>query len=218
MYALTHKTKQTTKEVNLVRLAEDVDVFPRSDLQVKCSISKKKQPGENFVVSQLVNSPCFEDEPGPAGALVCPAGVRGVAPPRVPASPLPPSIPCLPNTPYPFIPSLPHPYHNPVLSGLGEPTRLPGMQGSWWLSPPPRGSVVAGGQHSSLARISGTGGALGGAPHRGALFDCRRGGGGAALPPACWCLHLPVGGGISLPLPLVASWFYGVKGGGGALP
>ena len=47
-----------------MRLAEDVDVFPRSDVQVKCFVSKKKQAGENFVVSQLPSSPCFDNEPG----------------------------------------------------------------------------------------------------------------------------------------------------------
>ena len=64
VYPLKEKVGRTRKEINLVRLAEAVDVFPRSDVQVKCSISKKKQPGENFVVSQLPSSPCFGDEPG----------------------------------------------------------------------------------------------------------------------------------------------------------
>ena len=58
------KSGQDKKEISLVRLAEDVDVFPRSDLQVKCFIARKKQPGENFVVTQLPSSPCFEDKPG----------------------------------------------------------------------------------------------------------------------------------------------------------
>ena len=35
VYRLKTKTKQETKEINLVRLAEDGDVFPRSDLQMK---------------------------------------------------------------------------------------------------------------------------------------------------------------------------------------
>ena len=61
---LMHKSGQEKKEISLVRLAEDVDIFPRSDLQVKCFIARKKQPGENFVVTQLPSSPCFEDEPG----------------------------------------------------------------------------------------------------------------------------------------------------------
>ena len=63
VFPLKVKTGQE-KEVSLVRLAEDVDVFPRSDIQVKCFISKKKQAGETFVVTQLPSSPCFEDEPG----------------------------------------------------------------------------------------------------------------------------------------------------------
>ena len=64
VYPLKTKPGQKQTEVSLVRLAEDVDVFPRSDVQVKCSVSKKKQAGENLVVSQLPSSPCFEDEPG----------------------------------------------------------------------------------------------------------------------------------------------------------
>ena len=63
VYPLNTKPGQEQTEVSLVRLAEDVDVFPRSDVQVKCSVSKKKQAGENFV-SQLPSSQCFEDEPG----------------------------------------------------------------------------------------------------------------------------------------------------------
>ena len=64
VYPLKTKPGQEQTEVNLVRLAEDVDVFPRSDVQVKCFVSKKKQAGENFVVSQLPSSPCFDNEPG----------------------------------------------------------------------------------------------------------------------------------------------------------
>ena len=64
VYPLKTKPESKKPEINLVRLAEDIDVFPRSDIQVKCFISKKKQAGENFVVSQLASSPCFEDEPG----------------------------------------------------------------------------------------------------------------------------------------------------------
>ena len=54
VYPLKTKPGQEKTEVSLVRLAEDVDVFPRSDVQVKCSVSKKKQAGENLVVSQLL--------------------------------------------------------------------------------------------------------------------------------------------------------------------
>ena len=61
---LMQKAGQGKKEISLVRLAEDIDIFPRSDLQIKCFIARKKQPGENFVVSQLPSSPCFENEPG----------------------------------------------------------------------------------------------------------------------------------------------------------
>ena len=64
IHPLKPKPGQEKKEINLVRVAEDVDIFPRSDLQLKCFISKKKQPGEIFIVSQLPSSPCFEDEPG----------------------------------------------------------------------------------------------------------------------------------------------------------
>ena len=56
VYPLKTKPGQEQTEVSLVRLA-DVDVFPRSDVQVKCSVSKKKQAGENLVVSQLPSSP-----------------------------------------------------------------------------------------------------------------------------------------------------------------
>ena len=55
---------QEKKEVNLVRLAEDADIFPRSDLQIRCFLAKKKPTGNEFVVTQLQTSPCFEDEPG----------------------------------------------------------------------------------------------------------------------------------------------------------
>ena len=64
IHPLKPKPGQEKEQVNLVRLAEDIDLFPRSDLQVKCFISKKKQPGEIFVVSQLPSSPCFEEDPG----------------------------------------------------------------------------------------------------------------------------------------------------------
>ena len=64
VYPLKTKQGKSAKETNLVRLAEDVDVFPRSDLQVKCAITKKNKPGEGFVVTQLPSSPCFENEPG----------------------------------------------------------------------------------------------------------------------------------------------------------
>ena len=64
IHPLKPKPGHEKEQVNLVRLAEDVDLYPRSDLQVKCFISKKKQPGDIFVVSQLPSSPCFEEEPG----------------------------------------------------------------------------------------------------------------------------------------------------------
>ena len=64
LFPLQQKPRQKKEEVYLVRLAEDVDIFPRSDIQLKCSISKKRHSGENFVVSQLKSAPCFRDEPG----------------------------------------------------------------------------------------------------------------------------------------------------------
>ena len=64
VFPLKQKPNQNRPETSLVRLAEDVDVFPRSGVQVKCFIAKKKQPDKNFVVSQLASSPCFENEPG----------------------------------------------------------------------------------------------------------------------------------------------------------
>ena len=64
VYPLKTKAGQEKSEINLVRIAEDVDVFPRSDVQIKCFMAKKKQAGADFVVTQLPNSPCFENEPG----------------------------------------------------------------------------------------------------------------------------------------------------------
>ena len=64
VFPLQQKPSKKKEEVNTVRLAEDVDIFPRSDIQLKCSISKKRHSGETFVVSQLKSAPCFRDEPG----------------------------------------------------------------------------------------------------------------------------------------------------------
>ena len=64
VYPLKAKPKQEKVEISLVRLTEDVDVIPRSDVQVRCFISKKKQSGEHFVIQELPSSPCFENEPG----------------------------------------------------------------------------------------------------------------------------------------------------------
>ena len=74
-FPLQQKPSQKTHEVNLVRLAEDVDVFTRSDMQLKCFISKKRHPGESFVISQLESAPCFRDDPG----VLLPAAVVKVA-------------------------------------------------------------------------------------------------------------------------------------------
>ncbi|MEM9009559.1 MAG: retropepsin-like aspartic protease, partial [Cyanobacteria bacterium P01_F01_bin.86] len=61
---LKHKYDSVENSVHLVRLAETINVCPRSDFQVKCAITKKKTPGEQFEISQLPSSPCFENEPG----------------------------------------------------------------------------------------------------------------------------------------------------------
>ena len=76
-FPLQQKPSQKTHEVNLVRLAEHVDVFSRSDMQLNCFISKKRHTGESFVISQLESAPCFRDEPGVL--LPVPAAVVKVA-------------------------------------------------------------------------------------------------------------------------------------------
>ena len=64
VYPLKTNPVQEKSEINLLRIAEDVDVLQRPDVKVRCLISKKKQPGENFAFQQLLNTPCFENEPG----------------------------------------------------------------------------------------------------------------------------------------------------------
>ena len=64
VYPLRHKQKQKEKEVNLVRVSEDISLYPRSDCQIKCDIVRKRQPGETFVISQLPAAPSFANEPG----------------------------------------------------------------------------------------------------------------------------------------------------------
>ena len=92
--------------------------------------------------------------------------VDGSSAPSAPANPSRPSSLRHPNTHYPFVPPIPYPPPQPVLPRLlSEPTPTPGMKGSWRLSPPSRGSVVAAGQHASLAWISGREGVLSEAPH-----------------------------------------------------
>ena len=102
------------------------------------------------------------------------------------------------------------------LSGLGEPTRLPGMTGSWVVGvPAARCSVVAEHPAPSLARISERSGTLNGGAALRRPFLTAAGGGGCAVPlPGSGCLYLLVGGGVVRSLPPVASLFYGVKGSG----
>lgn len=64
VFPLKEKTDTNPSTVHLVRLSETVHVHPRSDVQIKCSVTKRKSPGEQFEVTQLPSSPCFENEPG----------------------------------------------------------------------------------------------------------------------------------------------------------
>ena len=64
VFPLKTKPGQEKSEINLVRIAEDVDVMPRSDIPSSMLHLQNKQPGENFVIQQLPNSPCFGNEPG----------------------------------------------------------------------------------------------------------------------------------------------------------
>ena len=63
-FPLARKTNTTLDEVNLVRLSEDVHIYPRTSAQLKCHTSKRKGAGNEFVLTQMTTSPCFEDEPG----------------------------------------------------------------------------------------------------------------------------------------------------------
>ena len=101
------------------------------------------------------------------------------------------------------------------LSGLGEPTRLPGMTGSWVVGVPAARcqswwdtlrhlwpEFLGERGHSVRRRIEEP------------FLTASGGGGWAASLPGSGCSHPLVGGGVALSLPLGASRFYGVKGSG----
>ena len=176
-YALLHSLRHSAREKQLNRLVPPAERhFPvTSQLGVPLDLAGVVQwipppRGGRWGAGGLPRLGTADQPTSGASGSKIPQGHRpvrsvdGSSAPSDPANPSP-LYPCTPNTHHP-VPPIPLTPPNPVLPRLlSELTPTPGMKGSWRLSPTPRGSVVAVGQHTSLAWISGREEVLSEAPH-----------------------------------------------------